>query len=470
MAKKVRPDATFSNECYDAGSDTVTPHSPQTIIRHLGRVSGGWPRRVNESLFVVSPGGEVTMLDRPSRLFGWMQSLGTTYWSKDVGRVTKEEFWAELTRTASRYDTVEEFPHEPPRREVYYTREWAAGSDDSCKTWFAFRDMFSPATQTDADLITALFCTGLWGGGGGRRPAFIISSDDGPGTGKSTLARMLGYLFGGILEFSYKEDIHVIKQRLLSPLAQTKRIVLIDNVKDNRVNWADLECLVTSPIISGKRMFQGEGTRPNLITWIITLNGISLSSDLAQRSIVLKLRKNQYRSGFDEECYRYIDEHRTEMIGDLIHILRRPVPVVQNLSRWGTWECEVLGKIVQDTEQFVREIGQRQVSADDDAEEAELLRDEIRRELQIGGHNPYTEAVRMPVKLVTEWASGAWKMRMPTQAMSRRIRQMMKHGSLKELSEVASRTWGRCLVWSVEPVVKDTRIVNYLPWQAEIQG
>ena len=32
--------------------------------------------------------------------------------------------------------------------------------------------------------------------------------------------------------------------------------------------------MVTSPIISGRQLYVGEGQRPNLLTWFITLNGV----------------------------------------------------------------------------------------------------------------------------------------------------------------------------------------------------
>lgn len=452
----------MNNEEYDAEAGCYRPREMAELIRRMLQDTGGWPKRVNDTLFAVSPGGEVCLFRKAPQLFGWLAKYGTIYWSKAPGCVTKEEFFSELTRTTHRYEAIESLPHSPERKEVFYTRQWSKTGDG--KAWSRFVEMFDPATEMDRDLITALFATALWGGGGGRRPAFIISSDDGPGSGKSTLARMVGYLFGGLLEFSKNEDIQVIKSRLLSPEALTKRVVLIDNVKDSRVNWADLECLVTSPVISGKRMYQGEGTRPNLITWIMTLNGIALSADLAQRSVVLKLSKKKFRAGFDEELYHYMDENRDAMIGDLTAILARPVAPLENLSRWGTWEQEVLARVTGDPGKLASEICTRQASSDDDAEEAELLRQEIREQLILAGHNPREQAIRIPVKIMTAWAAEVWKLRMPTQAMSRRIRQMMKHHALPELRDESSRTWGRCLIWEEGDPKKSP--VNYLPWAA----
>ena len=79
-----------------------------------------------------------------------------------------------------------------------------------------------------------------------------------------------------------------IVKRLLSPQGRGKRVVLLDNVKSHRFSWAELEAFITSPVISGHEMYRGEGQRPNTTTVAITVNGASLSKDLAQRAIVVR--------------------------------------------------------------------------------------------------------------------------------------------------------------------------------------
>ena len=150
----------------------------------------------------------------------------------------------------------------------------------------------------DGHLLKAMWATALWGGTGGAGPAFVITSDLGRGVGKSRLAALTGYLVGGSLDFSAKEDIATIKQRLLSPDALTHRVAFLDNVKSLRFSWAELGALVTSVEISGKRMFVGEVQRPNTFTWFGTLNGASLSTDMAQRCVIIKLGRPEYSGTF----------------------------------------------------------------------------------------------------------------------------------------------------------------------------
>jgi hypothetical protein len=79
------------------------------------------------------------------------------------------------------------------------------------------------------------------------------------------------------------------------------RIALLDNVKTTRFSWAELEALITREVISGKRMYVGDASRPNLITWLITLNGASLSTDMAQRVVEIRLADPEYRETWESE-------------------------------------------------------------------------------------------------------------------------------------------------------------------------
>src|SRR5437016_12783758 len=95
-------------------------------------------------------------------------------------------------------------------------------------------------------------------GGGGR------------GVGKSTTAQALAGVAGGHFDVRPNEDIDKIMTRLLSPLALETRVAMLDNVKTLRFSWADLEALITTDVISGRQLYDGEGRRPNTLTWVVT--------------------------------------------------------------------------------------------------------------------------------------------------------------------------------------------------------
>jgi hypothetical protein len=195
--------------------------------------------------------------------------------------------FSELRRTSQKYLAIEMLPHEPPMPGHFYACKPPEAGDGT--TVAALLDRFAPATPTDRDLLLAALATPLWGGGGGQRPVFVVTADGGRGIGKSKAAQIIGHVYGGCLDFSAKDEMSEVKQRLLSPEGLIRRVALLDNVKSLRFSWSELESLITSPSVSGKRMYVGEAARPNVLTWFITLNGAALSTDMAQRSVIIKL-------------------------------------------------------------------------------------------------------------------------------------------------------------------------------------
>src|SRR5262249_1067430 len=141
-----------------------------------------------------------------------------------------------------------------------------------------FVGMFNPATDADQVLLKAMFVTLLWGGPPGRRPAFLVRAldgdrDAGRGAGKSTVAELMGLLFGKYVAVETGKDVPDLKTGLLSADSAGKRLVLWDNVKSDRISSADLEGLITADTVSGRKLYAGEGSRPNRFTYVLTVNG-----------------------------------------------------------------------------------------------------------------------------------------------------------------------------------------------------
>ena len=122
-----------------------------------------------------------------------------------------------------------------------------------------------------------------------------------------------------------------MKSRLLSSDGASKRVVLLDNVKSFKFSWAELESLITAPTISGRKLYIGEGQRPNNITFILTLNGVSLSTDLAQRCVIVKLKKPDFSGDWEESTRRFIAKHRHEIVSEATPQTLEPVLVFFNL-------------------------------------------------------------------------------------------------------------------------------------------
>lgn len=425
----------------------TVPKSMGEIVDDIMRHSGGWPRRIDNMLFVDDSKHGLAYFDRrtTAAAFGWLRRHFKVQWSKGGNYATQGEVFAELERTAKRYDAVEVMAHEPPVAGLYYRGNTPAPGDGSHLAWLLKR--FRPATTVDGDLIKAAFMTPMWGGAPGRRPAFVFTSDDGRGAGKTTVCEMIGRLYNGLIDVSAGEDIQQLKTRMLSPAARSLRIGLVDNIKTLRFSWAEFEAIITSPVISGRQLFVGEAQRPNLVTWLLSLNGPAMATDMAQRSVIIKVVKGENPGDWHEKTTAFIDEHRDELLGDLIAALRAEKNPLANYSRWATWESEVLCRL-PDPGEAQQLILERQGEVNCELEEGEIIEQYFAEQLTSFGYEPNSAQVRIPTTSAAYWFTKAVGEPMKSSAASRRLHQMAKEGQLKRISEDSTRTYGRGFVWT----------------------
>ena len=337
------------------------------IHESLTTLVGPWPKRVGDLLF-AAPDEEapICFMVRGSSTYAWIGSQvdEPISWESGRDKVTQTIFDAYLRQAAEDYDAVEAFPHWPPYPRHYYHHPSLTGGDGQALA--KFLDFFCPATPLDRSLIMAAVLTVFWGGLPGSRPAFVIEpplvedeaaaaaeegseateddDDSGRGVGKTSFVKVISWLVGGHIDILPNDDFDKVKTRLLSPDALTQRIGLIDNLKLAKFSCAELEYLITTDFISGHRMYAGNARRPNTLTWFLTMNSGSLSKDLAQRSVVIKLVRPVYRADWERDVRDYIEANRWAIIGDIIALLRgdMPVPVSSRCTRWGAWEQDVL--------------------------------------------------------------------------------------------------------------------------------
>jgi len=290
------------------------------ICRELYVLTDGWPKRVDKLLFAPGADHNPRFLETPAQLLAWLDGQCFIDWGRASDMVSPERFFAHLQETAEAFEALERVPHWPALPGTYYMHPDLPDTDGEHLEHFV--GFFSPQTDVDRELVKSFLLCLCWGAPPGARPAFLVTApeDDpqqGRGVGKSKLIELSGELVGGMLEISAQEDIVAIKKRLLSPAARTLRLARIDNIKTFRFSWADLEGLITSPVISGHRMYKGEGRRPNTLTWALTLNGASLSKDMAQRVVVLKLQRPAYDPCWESSVRAYIAEYRLQILNDI---------------------------------------------------------------------------------------------------------------------------------------------------------
>ena len=455
----------------DSEAQFISEALPITAIMDIiSKLTGGWPRCVGGSLFVPNDGRPgVSWIPDTDALFAYFgRATGHPPEFKGMpGHHTKRELFADMLRTAKQYEAVEELPHEPPMPGHYYACEMPSSGNGERLNELVNR--FSPETDTDRDFILAAFVTPFWGGCGGTRPAFCITSDAGKGCGKSTLAACIGWLAGGALDVSANEDIATIKSRLLSPEGITKRVVWLDNVKSHRLSWAELESLITTPNISGKRMYVGEAQRPNTLTFILTMNGVSLSTDMAQRSVLIKLKRPDYSGTWAEETRNFIELHRRELVADVLGFLRSPVTALSKHTRWGDWERDILARLPEPSEaQAV--IRERQVGVDVDGEESALIEEFFAKQLARLCYDTTSDRVFIPSSVAARWFCWATNERLTVTKSSRTLKQRITEGQLRRLLECSRRDLGRGFEFWGDDATGETYLRRDIEDQIRIRG
>lgn len=448
-------------EVFDDGERReVTPLEMNEIVTRIydrtrpDQETDGWPRRVGESLFVHERPHGIHWLRTCDHFFGWLGSVaGTVSWHKGAGCHSKTEVYSRLQQVAPRHDAVTERPHFPPLAGWYYACEPPGRGDG--RTLRGLIDFFNPSTLADVDLILSYFVTPFWGGPSGSRPAFLITGKN-RGDGKTTLAGIAGRLAGGVYDFSKGENYDRIKTRLLTRQANEKRVAVIDNIKSNRFSWAELESLITAKEISGHQMYVGESQRPNILTWAMTANGPSVSKDISQRVIVIKLAKPIRESeGQSEEAAflswetrinAYIDERRDALIADIAAFYDRPPQRMARWTRWELWSKAVLARL-PDPSETLAVIEERQRDIDADEDEGADIEEFFEKEIVKAGYDPAVDTVHIPNYLAVQWYSRATSTRISPTAMTRAIRQAEEEGLLKKVRINPSHKTGRGVLW-----------------------
>ena len=187
---------------------------------------------------------------------------GIIPWHKSKGSVSRAEVFAEVERTATNYNAVEELPHWPPMPNTFYTCGEPQPGDGSALE--KLLDFFTPATPIDRQLLKAAAMTMFTGISPGSRPAFLFTADHGRGRGKSAVAQKIGRIGGGSIDVGAGDKMEDIKKRFLSKGGRTKRGGFLDNLKTLRFSWAELESLITADIISGWLLFREKGSGQTL--------------------------------------------------------------------------------------------------------------------------------------------------------------------------------------------------------------
>lgn len=433
-------------------------HSQKQIVKSIFELFDNWPKRVGKELFVVN-NGSIEYLTKTVNLFSWMRESREVVWGNGDEMVSREEVHSSLLRTAESFTDVQSNPHFPPIDGVYYAcKSYKPGDGKHLEKML---NLFSPATEEDRQIILAAIATTFWGGPPGQRPAFLVcgAKGAGQGTGKSTVAEFIADLSGGFVEIGNGMDAEKLKDRLLNQDA-AKRIARLDNVKTTKLSNEGIEALITSPVISGHKMYVGGTSRPNLMTWFITMNGPLLSRDLAQRCVAIMLKRPVHDGDWYKQARHYITQNKEAIFCDIAAFFERPQATDIDYSRRGLWEKEVLAR-VEKAADVARVIKAREDEMDDDQKSSQEIEEFVYYKLRdLGFMSPMK--VHIPNKVMTAWAhqaigdsSSKFK---NNQFATNLLARLENVGLLFFISKNPSRKYGRGWLYSSN---SDDSPINY---------
>ena len=468
------------NEVWEDGDKPVKLYiTMKTIIANAIEITDGNLFKCNSLLFI--PSGKlvdglptpdsIRTLDSTEEFFAYMHEKASIRWPPkgDVKDPSTREFRTAPTKgeaframTANiepNYESIEMMPHQPRREKSYYVDCELPKSDG--KALREFIDHLNPATEMDRILMVACLLSMLWGGPDGKRPGFIFTSDN-VAAGKTTTANMLAQVVGGSIMMEEGEDWQNFLQRLLSDNALSKRVVLIDNVR-GRLARSCLESIITAPQIDGKRMFFGQYQRPNTLTWLITSNSPSLSDDLTDRCVIIKIGKPKHAVKHDSWWTKFIENYRAALISDCVAMLKRgPQCTVDDdrYDRWGPWIDGVLRCFIEAPE-VLDYIHEERVKVNQDLIDAEQIREVIAWCCEKSNvsmtHNRLLIGKQELRDLLL--ADGIIDSKMGVRGTTSFIKRLSKQVPLQELTESSHNGKRRAWMWTGKESKPDER-----PW------
>lgn len=323
---------------------SATPEAPQLPAAESHSFSGNCEGRIQ---WVQNSTQFHAMLQRIGKLQFCLKSdpEGTNYASaSDVFHCFAE------APEVREYEAIQVRPHMPPMPGHYYAWRPNTKYQPNGSRLAGLLKFFANAkTPEHLALIAAACITPAWGGTAnvryGCRPLIVLTAAD-QGSGKTTIAQIIADLWGGWLPVALSqraEDEFI--QRALSPGGLLTRVAIIDNVLGTLKSGA-IEGWITEKYIRGKRLYQGDASRPNDLTWLVTLNNARLSRDMSERAFFIELTKPEKRANWSKDVATYCSQYGAEIVLDCLAILATPLPQPSlGLSdRWALWAEEVLAR------------------------------------------------------------------------------------------------------------------------------
>jgi hypothetical protein len=360
----------------------------------------GFPRRCGERLFDHDrETGEIVIIQDETGFDSWarLKSKRNVDFARLDGRfATTKLLYRSMITDAQAYDTISHVPGVPRQSKVYYAHPPLPDPSPDHRYLAEFAAHFQPATDADATLLRAFIAAPLWYRDRIPRPLWIIDSEHGQGTGKSTLVEMIGSLYGPIFSVSPKElayDPGKVYKRLVTAEGRAHRMFLLDNVT-GEFKSPELAYLITASSINALAPYgRNEERRPNDLTYAITSNSANVDSDLAKRSWLIHIARGGWNASWKSGLLTYMDKYKWHIMADLVDVMQSHVQLeVEPGTRFPEFECEVLQAMAGDVDSYtaaLETIARRSAEVNVDEELARTIEDTLRSSIaEISNQDP----------------------------------------------------------------------------------
>ena len=342
--------------------EVETPKNPIALIQELRSRFLDFPRRLGQNtLFDLDlKTNEINLLPSPDTLFAWisLKSKHPIEWSRIRGAISQAQFYQALLLSVRAYEGVSKAPHFPLRQDIFYSHTplpQITPGDTSTIDNLVSR--FAPASDDYIPLLRAIIFAPIFYAPSAPRPAWVIDSIDGKGTGKTTLVKLIAHLYCetpvDLDASAIKYDFTATVRRLISSEGRSKRIALLDNIQGTFAS-ANLARLITAETISGIAPYgRSEETRQNDLTYIITSNAASLDDDIAQRAFTIKIKKAPRSSTWERDIRSFINLNRETLFAEIISTLQHPPFTITNPgTRYPEFESTILAPACRTLDEY----------------------------------------------------------------------------------------------------------------------
>ena len=425
------------------------PRQINDLTREIRTRLLGFPHRMGDDLFDHGRDGEgIAIIHTPAELFSWIatKTKRNIQWKRGEGYTPKDELFASLRLSARRYETASNTPHHPARADTYYSHPPLPPPSQDRETLAQFVKFFAPAGPVHEILLRTFIAAPLFYLPGIPRPAWIIDSEDGAGTGKTTLVEAVAILYGSEpIRTSKSEIIYTpqeVLKRMISSGGRMKRILLVDNVQGNFAS-AHYSDWVTGGSLSGRPAYgRGEETRANDMTYTITANSANVDNDIAMRSWTIQLRRGDIRPNWKSALMAYTEANRLQILADIIGALKANEPFeVATTTRYPEFEQQVLQAQCGDLGEYseaIKTISSDQQTANLEEDVAARIGETIRHNLMNLGLAPDMDSYFIRTEVIDLWFRNV---PMPVDGdIKQQIVNAAKHGMLPEVDK-SIRRW-----------------------------